>query len=302
LTAALALCASACAPTLPALLAARRYDEAICLNDEGHYPRKDDATVMRAVEAAMRPTVQLHVVTQEELDQVFAAADSEVRARAHEESKRVFVVQTHLEIQTTPVHRASAMVTLQGEQSYLPTIGGSTELAAFFHEKLPQSHQEGPGVAGALEAWGKDAAEHPVANFLTLGLWSALSGPSAKPTTVSPTEADYQRMAPISHGLRGAFPWRPCGQKPGAPCESWDIYERPKDEGTARIKVRFGVHAEAEEEGGLFSRYRKCEASDAVEVDLPTGGTIEERFAAGFGERARSFSELGSPSAHGRRL
>lgn len=294
-TAALAVCASACAPSLPALLAANRYDEAICLNDDGHYPRKDDAAVIRAVQASMRPTVKLHVLTEEELDGVFAAASTDVRARAREACKRVFVVQTRLEIQAAPVERVSASVYLQGEQNSIAAIGGRQELAKFFHEQLPQSHQVEPGAMGSLAAWGQDVAEHPVANFLTLGVWSALNGPPAKPTTVNPTDADYKRMAPISEGLSAAFPWRFCGQKPGAPCDSWSIYERPKDEGNVPITLRFSVHVESEEEGGLFSRYRRCEALDSVKVELPTGRTIEERFAVGFGEQTRSFSELERP-------
>lgn len=294
LTAALALSASACAPSLPALLAAHRYDEAICLNDDGHYPRRDDESVIRAVAASMRPTVKLHVVTQEELDQAFALADSDVRARAHEASKRVFVLQTRLQIQDAPVQHASASANLQGEQSTLAPIGGQ-ELVTFFHEQLPHSHQVEPGALGSLAAWGQDVAEHPVANFLTLGVWSALTGPPAKPTTVNPTEADYKRMAPISEGLRGAFPWRPCGRTPGAPCDSWDIYERPKNEGIVPITLRLSVHVESEEAGGVFSSSRRCEAFHNVVVELPTGRTIEERFAVGFGEQTRSFSELERP-------
>ena len=112
---------------------------------------------------------------------------------------------------------------------------------------------------------------------------------------MEPTDADYRRMAPITEGLRAAFPWSLCGHTPGASCESSDIYERPKDEGNAPITLQFMMYVQAWESGGLFGSTRSCEASHAVKVELPTGRTIEERFAAGFGEQARSFSELDRP-------
>jgi hypothetical protein len=298
LTASLALSASACAPTLPALLAAHRYDEAICLNDDGAFPRKNDRAVMAPIEASLRATVKLHVATKEELYQPFAGASSEVRARAIEASKRVFVVQIRIETQPTVVHEASVLAYIEPAQDHFTQLHDRKELSAFVHEELPQSHQEGPGVTGTIAAWGRDVAQHPIANFLTLGVWSALNGPPATSTTVAPTDEDFQRMAPITVGLLGAFPsgWVGlCAHRPGLPCDSSFIYERPKDEGNAPIKLRFTVSAEASEEGGLFGRDRACAARHSVDVELPTGGTIEERFALAFGEGAHLISELDRP-------
>ena len=246
----------------------------------------------------MRLTVKLHVVTKPEIDQVFAGASSDVRARALEASQRVFVVQTRLETQPAPIFRVSIETRVQQAQSDLPPIQGRKELAAFFHEQLPQSHEEGPGVAGTISAWGRDVANHPLANALTLGAWSALNGPSATSTTVEPTEDDYRRATPISAGFFGAFPAGRrgfCSNEPGKPCDSTFIYERPKDEGHAPITLRLGMHAEVLDEGGVFTSSRICEALHSVDVELPTGGTIEERFAAELGERAHLISELDRP-------
>ena len=85
-----------------------------------------------------------------------------------------------------------------------------------------------------------------------------------------------------------------CDDKAELVCAKADFHERPGDEGNAPITLLFTVYAEAEEEGGLFTRSRTCKGYRTVKVELPTGGTIEERFAAAFGDRTRSFAELAS--------
>lgn len=299
LPAALALFTTACAPSLPVLIAAGRYDEVLCTNDDGTYPGHDDPSVILAIESILRPTVKLHAVTPEEIDHVFADATPDIKARAREAGKRVFMVHRHIESHPTPVHRASASVSVKNDGKWVDDIGYEEKLAEALHEEIPKSHQEGPGALDSVAAWGKDVGEHPIANALTFGIWSALTGPSATSHSVPPTKEDYQRMAPITVGLLHAFPGWSCDDRAGVVCESTDYHLRPKDEGNAPISVEFNVHADMELPGGVFTNARRCNANRTVIVDLPTGGTIEERIALTFGDTTRSFSELDGLKRHG---
>jgi hypothetical protein len=294
LASAIALLTSACAPSLPALIAAGRYDEAICASDDGTHPRHDDPSLILAIEAILRPTVQLHAVTPEEIDRVFADATPELKARAREASKRLFLVQRHIESQPVHVNNATAYLKIKYAGNWLNDVGSEEKLAALLNEKIPSSHEEAPGTLDTVVAWGKDVSEHPVANFLTLGIWSALNGPSPTSHTIYPTKEDYQRLAPITIGLLHAYPGRSCDERAGAVCDATNFHERPEDEGNAPISVELTVHADSSVEGGIFTAYRKCSANRTVIVELPAGGTIEERMALLFGDKTRSFAEAES--------
>lgn len=290
-TAALSLSASACA-SLPTLLTAHRFDEAVCSVDDGSAVRHDDPSLMLAIEAELHPTVQIHAVTPAEVDALFADADSALRAHAREEARRVVIVRTRIGTQGGAVERAWLQASIRrGGQPITPVPTGE-QLTAFFHETVPKSHEVGPGVAGTVVAWGRDVGANPVANALTLGLWSALNGPSATSTTVAPTQEDFLRTAPISTRLSTAFPSHYCEEKTGASCEYSSIFERPAGDDRAPFTVRVEMTATAAEGGGVFSSLRFCTANRVVEVSLPPGPTLEERFAARFGEGPHSLSDL----------
>jgi hypothetical protein len=290
-TAIVSLSAAACGPTLPALIAAHRYDEAICLADDGTYHQHHDPALMSALVAELRPTLGVRVVTADEHDALFVKASPELRDRAREASKQLYVVKTRIERQSSSASKTSVSAYLRDGHQNLPELTGQDKLAGFFHETIPTSHQVGPGALDSVVAWGKDVADHPIANALTLGIWSALNGPSATSRTVAPTDEDFERLAPITTRMDRAYPGWPCSDTAQGPCTSSRIYLRPKDEGTTPIFLELTVSADAQQEGGVFTQWRMCQVYDSITVELPTGGNIEERFAA-FGDQPRSHAEL----------
>ncbi len=140
-----------------------------------------------------------------------------------------------------------------------PPIQSRKELAAFFREQLPQSHEEGlesraPSARGA-ETWR--ITRWPTPSRSAPGRPSTdhrrRRRPWSRPRT---TTGERRPSAPASSepsaGRRGF-----CSNEPGKPCDSTFIHERPKDEGHAPITLRIGMHAEALDEGGC-SRALGC--------------------------------------------
>jgi hypothetical protein len=165
-------------------------------------------------------------------------------------------------------------------------------LVKLFDEAIPPGRQEAPGALATLDAWEKDVEKNRIANLLTLGAWSALNGPPAKPATVEPTAEERRKSAPISERLADAFPFTHCAGTPGVACETITLYRRPADAARTPLTVDLVLFLAAKEARTSFRRERECRVLDSVKVPLPEAPTLEERFAARFPEGLRPLSAL----------
>jgi len=284
-TAVVAACLPGCA-SLPTLIGAKRYREAVCVvhGEAEHSP--DRTALAAAVEADLNPMIEIHALTADEIEARMAKDAPEDLPFARAAFARLLAVR----IRTTS--RPGTLVALdeagvypllkRGGESITEQIMVRDDLVAFFGEKLAPSRTEAPGVVAKVGAWEQDVERHPLANALTLGAWSALTGPPATPTVVEPTAAERRRAAPITERLLAAFPPTFCSQTPSASCDRVRFYRRPEGAASAPITVQLVFFMTAREDETFFRRARDCRVDERFVVPLPEAPTLEERFAARF--------------------
>jgi hypothetical protein len=161
-----------------------------------------------------------------------------------------------------------------------------------FHETTPSSHVEGPSVGDHVGAWANNAAEHPIATALTLGLWSVVDGPSARPRTVEPSPAERLTSAPITERLEGAFAraWSERSDDPSRKATNIVLFYDRSDPPPTGVDVL--IELAATEGGGPFKRFRTCNTSRGMTIPLPARATVEESLAALFPTGPRPLSSL----------
>ena len=288
-----AACLPACAPSLPALIGAKRYRDAVCaVEDEGERSPHRSA-LARAVEADLGPKIEIHALTAAEFEAHMANDHPEAVPFARAAYERLFALRVRTAGRPVALDEAGVHLWLKRAGANIQEQPMTRDdLMALFGEKNGPPRTEEPGMQARVEAWQRDVEEHPIANALTMGAWSALTAPSAKPKIVNPTAEERWRFAPITESLLATFPPTSCSEAPSASCDTIKLYRRPEDAARAPITVQLVLFMSGHEDDAFSRPAHDCRVLDPFTIALPEAPTLEERFAARFPEGLRPLSAL----------
>ena len=279
---------SACAPTLPSLIAERHYGEAICAANEAttydidkdQLHRDTAEGVAQAMVTDLAPRVHLHALTHSELETLVGPKTAAAIATDY------VIVRAVLDTDRIPFAEFSfgPLLTVEGEQVSAQPWKRS-HIVSLTGEMLPEARTVEPGaVAKAIH--DVESALHgarEIGTLLldvpTLGIFSKffpLGAAPREPTAevVRPTEKEIVCAAPLAVALERALAsdWL-C--EPGRSCTDWTAWPRA---GTAGGALSFHFSFEQQAVSGRGD----CTTWTEVPFALPPGRSLQERIAAAF--------------------
>ncbi len=308
----LATLVTACAPTVPELLAKRELGEALCAVN-GYGQGAHHAEVMAALRDQLDPAVHVHGITAEELapllgDKAGVVAEAALILKVRYDARPV-----HLDSFTVQVSLVSASGAAPEQLEVPPESYNATPwldreqaralIAALTGETIPESEREYYGPSALDNA--ADAAQAVATTSLvlleviSLGIvpFVEIFGaeyPAARPSGVHvthPTDEEVRAQAPATEALIDLFrsdAWQRW-TRPGARYEHLQLWQRPPNDAPIELVISAWYDAGSGDLGV------ECGELELLRVPLPPGATLEERVHAVFGDRMRRLYDLVDP-------
>lgn len=271
---------SACAPSLESLLRRHDYDDAVCA---AMASPEAAARGGAAIEEALAPAVHLHAITAAELAQAPlppALLQRYALLRLRYTGNRVPLSIFNLDLK----------VSAGAQRLRLLDLRAYPVLASLTGESLPQPRNVVRDHTAILNAVLLPFVV--MANVVSVPLTGRVTYiDGRRVVVVPPDDDDFARAAPRAWALRHLLRTE-CPEHTAGPCDSIIAVERPPDEAQAPLEVRIGLSfgpmlLDSDRPEGPV-----CRLDRAVTARLPPAPTLEERVAARFGDRLRTFAEL----------
>lgn len=282
--------AAGCGPSLSSSLRGRHYDDAIC---GAAFAPSAASRVGRALSQDLAAAVHLHAVTPEELERGLAGRIARDPRRLVDELQIVRVVYSANRLPS--VHFDLAVgATSDGRPLRVVALGQYEGVLALTHEPPPTPRtRTSDGTGRAVAANILLSPLLLMANLFTIPAGKAVYV-KARPYTVTLPldDDDWARGAPDTFRIRNAFTTAACADAMDRPCEAFFAVEQvsPDSDVTLDFSLRFGplpLHDDrASGPACLLELHER--------VELTRGVPIGARIAARFGDRQRTFAELGS--------